>query len=95
MLFCSVLFRYVIDTLGSSSPGDYDESTLTLERTEPGSTVAFFALGSLSPIGTSRVVSLHRVMDPAIVAEAVAAQVDITKPPCVVSFFFIRLECLK
>ena len=72
---------YVIDTLGSSSPGDYDPSTLMLEQTRVGDTVAFFQLGSLAPNGTGTVTALERVTDPGVVAAAAAAWPAIQAPP--------------
>lgn len=72
---------YIIDTVGSSSPADYDDSTLTLERTRVGDHIAFWALGSLEANGSSNVASLQRVYDASVIANAEEAQIAINAPP--------------
>lgn len=70
---------YMIDTEGSSSPADYDESTLMLQQTRVGDTIAFSELGSLAANGSAVVQDLARVYDPAVVAAAVAAFSEINQ----------------
>jgi hypothetical protein len=58
---------YIIDAEGSSSPADYDDSTLMLEQTIPTEdSVAFFALGTLAPLGSAVVTAARRVHDAAL-----------------------------
>jgi hypothetical protein len=72
---------YVIDVVGSSSPADYDDSTLTFERTHLGDSIAFWTLGTLAPNGSSTITALRRMHDPALAAAALAAYTDINSPP--------------
>lgn len=71
----------IIDTLGSSSPADYDRSTLMLEHTLVGDSIAFFTLGSLKPLGTGNVTRLDRVVNRTILREAESALAAIDEPP--------------
>lgn len=70
---------YVIDAEGVSAPGDYDISTLMLERSQVGDTLAFFKLQSLSPIATRGVVHLRRVCDQVVVQQARDAYFEINQ----------------
>lgn len=73
---------YIIDTLGTSSPADYDPSTLMLQQTVVGDAIAFFELGSLMPVSVDNTItSLTWVTDESILKEASAALAEINKVP--------------
>jgi hypothetical protein len=74
---------YVIDALGSSSPADCDPSTLMLQQTVVGDTLAFWTLGSLAANGSSTVTALSRVPDSnaEVHRAAVNALAEINEPP--------------
>jgi hypothetical protein len=73
---------YIIDTLGTSSPADYDPSTLMLQQAVVGDTIAFFELGSLVPVSVDNTITrLTWVTDASIVKEAAAAAAEINKVP--------------
>eukprot|EP01079_Euglenida_sp_SAG-EU17-18_P004444 gene4442-807_t len=71
----------IIDSIGSSSPADYDDSTLMLQQALPGDQLSFFALKGLVPSGTSIITSLRRVSDPEVLQRAVNAWSEINAPP--------------
>ena len=72
---------FIIDTEGSSSPGDYDESTYLFPETRAGDTIVFWALKTLAAAGTATVASAERSTDASIIAEARAAYNAITQAP--------------
>jgi hypothetical protein len=75
----SATAAYIIDAEGVSAPGDYDVSTLMLERTQVGDTLAFFKLQSLAPIATRTVMHLNRVFDDAVLQQAKDAYFEINR----------------
>jgi hypothetical protein len=78
----SATAAYIIDTLGSSSPADYDASTLMLEQARIGDTIAFWELGTLAPNGSATVTALARVRGNAeIETAAKQALSEINAPP--------------
>ena len=72
---------YIIDTEGSSSPGDYDESTYMFPETRSGDAIAFWHLTNLSSAGSATVVSATRCTLPSVIAEARGAWDAINSPP--------------
>lgn len=72
---------YIIDAEGVSAPGDYDESTLMLERTQPGDTLSFFELGTLQPKGNGTITALRRVYAEDVLQEASGAYEQINSAP--------------
>ena len=72
---------YVIDAEGVSAPGDYDESTLTFERAQPGDVLSFFELGTLQPKGNGTITELRRVDAADVLQEAKDAFDQINSPP--------------
>jgi hypothetical protein len=74
---------YIIDTVGSSSPADYDPSTLMLEQAVIGDTISFWDLDTLAPNGSATVTALSRVApgNVRIAQAATRAHAEINAPP--------------